>query len=207
MVEEKCSEKTNHGVSLDDQRYQNDETAPFFTTLPVRQAFLGQKYYYQAAAFDIPSGPTNIQSIELPQWLSISAVGDGTFMLEGTPDKLGVFEVVLLAEDELSQSVEQEFSIIVTEQLTNMDERILPVFSCVYPNPVKSVLNIEFSDNPKADAVIEVFNFFGQKVLTKELNSINGKKTQLNMNSLSNGIYIVRLKSGNQSISQRIVKQ
>ena len=56
----------------------------------------------------------------------------------------------------------------------------------IYPNPTSSVLNIE----GEGMVSVEVYNTVGQRVMTQ---AVNGNAVQLNTESLSNGLYIVRI--------------
>ena len=56
----------------------------------------------------------------------------------------------------------------------------------IYPNPTSSFLNIE----GEGMVSVEVYNTVGQRVMTQ---AVNGNAVQLNTESLSNGLYIVRI--------------
>lgn len=58
----------------------------------------------------------------------------------------------------------------------------------VYPNPTSGMLNIEGEDMTS----IEVYNEIGQCVMMRE---VNGNAVQLNTESLSNGLYVIRVHS------------
>ncbi|RAR49060.1 T9SS-dependent choice-of-anchor J family protein [Flavobacterium lacus] len=70
-----------------------------------------------------------------------------------------------------------------------------------YPNPVKDVLNVSYIQNITS---VEVFNLLGQKVITKTLNSNEG---QIDMNSLSNGTYLVKVATENATKTIKVIKQ
>lgn len=69
----------------------------------------------------------------------------------------------------------------------------------IYPNPTNGILNI------KADSLIEsvsIINMVGQK-----LNNVQFSNSQINMNGLPNGVYIVEIKLKNgQIFSKKIIK-
>ena len=56
----------------------------------------------------------------------------------------------------------------------------------IYPNPATSALNIE----GEGMTSIEVYNTVGQLVMKQE---VNGNKTQMNTESLSNGLYVIHI--------------
>jgi endoglucanase Acf2 len=70
----------------------------------------------------------------------------------------------------------------------------------IYPNPVTDVLQIE---SESVDVTkVEVYSILGQKLMerTRELHSIN-------LGELLNGIYLVKLYSGEQHITKRVIKK
>ena len=70
-----------------------------------------------------------------------------------------------------------------------------------YPNPVKNTLNLSYD---KQISKVEVFNLLGQKVIS---NAINSNDAQVDMAGLSNGAYMVRVTSDNQSKTFKVIKQ
>lgn len=71
----------------------------------------------------------------------------------------------------------------------------------VYPNPVSGILSINFQKNVNA---IAVYNMVGQEVLSKtSSNSIS----QVDMSSLTNGIYMVKVYADNQVNTVKVVKE
>lgn len=69
-----------------------------------------------------------------------------------------------------------------------------------YPNPVKSILNIE-NDSPISK--VEVFNLTGQAILNQ---TVNTKSAQINLSNLSSGIYLVRISYKNNIETFKIIK-
>jgi hypothetical protein len=71
----------------------------------------------------------------------------------------------------------------------------------MFPNPVKEVLNI------KSNSLIlqtEIYDINGRKVLISNQNSEN---VVLNISSLANGIYILKLRSERNTINQKFIKE
>ena len=71
----------------------------------------------------------------------------------------------------------------------------------VYPNPVKDVLNLSYTQNISS---VEVFNMLGQQVLAKSVNDTQG---QVDMSNLATGAYIVKIASENQIKTVKVLKQ
>lgn len=70
-----------------------------------------------------------------------------------------------------------------------------------YPNPVKNVLNLKYSNEMTN---VEVYNLLGQKVISKDFNAT---EAALDMSGVADGTYIVRVISGNIVESIKVVKK
>jgi len=70
-----------------------------------------------------------------------------------------------------------------------------------YPNPVKNVLNLSYTQNISD---IAVFNLLGQQVMTKTVNSNSG---QVDMSNLSAGTYMVKVTADNQVKTIKVIKE
>jgi len=70
----------------------------------------------------------------------------------------------------------------------------------IFPNPINSVLNV----NLKFDRTtqIDIYDVMGKKVFTTTINS--SKRIQLR--ELRSGIYIIKLKQDNASLTKRLIK-
>lgn len=69
----------------------------------------------------------------------------------------------------------------------------------IYPNPATHLLNIHSND---PDYTIEIYSSMGQKI--HGFSEVNGT---VDVSSLSSGIYLVRILTGNASAIQKLVKQ
>ena len=66
----------------------------------------------------------------------------------------------------------------------------------VYPNPTSNVLNIE----GEGMSSIEVYNAIGQRVMSME---VSGNSTQINTQSLNNGVYFLRILANDGNVLNR----
>ena len=66
----------------------------------------------------------------------------------------------------------------------------------LYPNPTANILNVE----SEGMTSVEVYNTVGQRVMTMEVNS---NKTQINTESLNNGIYFLRVRANDGTMLNR----
>ncbi|WP_158635191.1 T9SS type A sorting domain-containing protein [Formosa maritima] len=72
----------------------------------------------------------------------------------------------------------------------------------IYPNPGKTHLNInlpEFNNNTH----VEVFDILGKKIYSNSLSTLNNK---ISVSKWHSGVYLVRVSSGEQSITKRFIK-
>jgi hypothetical protein len=71
----------------------------------------------------------------------------------------------------------------------------------VYPNPAAGLVNIDFKAISNNKAKIEIFNLIGEKVMEKVINANNN---QLNLSSLTKGIYYISIKSESLTLTKKI---
>jgi len=69
-----------------------------------------------------------------------------------------------------------------------------------YPNPVKDLLNISYTESLTS---LTVYNSLGQTVISKNVNTV---MTQLDMSSLSSGMYTVTVTSGGKSAIIKVIR-
>ena len=70
-----------------------------------------------------------------------------------------------------------------------------------YPNPVKDVLNVSFTQNISN---VAVYNLLGQQVLLKNVNATKG---QIDMSTLASGTYLVKVNSENAIKTIKVIKE
>ncbi|WNM18306.1 T9SS type A sorting domain-containing protein [Flavobacterium capsici] len=70
-----------------------------------------------------------------------------------------------------------------------------------YPNPVKNILNLSYSQNISH---VEVFNLLGQKMTS---NDFNANTAQVDMSNLASGAYLVKVTSDNTTKTVRVIKE
>ena len=74
----------------------------------------------------------------------------------------------------------------------------------IFPNPVEDILNIDIQDKNLTEAVVQILNMTGQKVYE---GVIAGQLTSININSLTKGVYILRIQTiDNRILNYKILK-
>lgn len=81
----------------------------------------------------------------------------------------------------------------------------------VYPNPVKNNQITLVYDNAKAqsnNAVVEIYNTFGQQVFSTKLNNASGLfQRNIQLNNLAKGVYILKFVQGNDMKTEKLLIQ
>lgn len=94
---------------------------------------------------------------------------------------------------------EGSFRIQITSDLSSSEFDITNLK--VYPNPIKNVLNVSFSQEINS---VEVYNMIGQKVKSVQVNATEG---QLDMSSLTSGAYVVKVYANEQVKTIKMIKE
>ena len=75
----------------------------------------------------------------------------------------------------------------------------------IYPNPTKNIINIKFFENPLTDFDVEVYNNYGTKLIHHHYLR-NESPLTINLNKYKPGVYLLRIKYGNNYYSFKILK-
>jgi hypothetical protein len=116
-------------------------------------------------------------------------------------EKDGVYEVNLKA---VSVNGISEYSqpVSVTKTLTGIEIIDQPQLE-IYPNPVKEILSIDFNYPTEGNIVIEIKDMKGRSVFNQQLTNDGSSHTDLNIQQLKPGIYMLRITNGNRLIGDR----
>lgn len=74
----------------------------------------------------------------------------------------------------------------------------------LYPNPAQNQISINVKNGTSWPSNIEILNTLGQKIMSKNINDTND--LTLDVYSLSNGIYFIRMNVDNENIVLRFIK-
>lgn len=76
----------------------------------------------------------------------------------------------------------------------------------VYPNPASESVNVSFSSEENANAVISVMNLMGQTVYTENVNIHEGcNMVTLSVNNFRSGVYMVNIKTNKGTSTQKLI--
>lgn len=76
----------------------------------------------------------------------------------------------------------------------------------IFPNPVKSTVNISFQNDSDAHIQLVLYDLFGRKVLQKPVASTGEQEKRLDLSALSSGIYLLRIEGAFNDPVWRILK-
>jgi len=89
----------------------------------------------------------------------------------------------------------------------SIDAETLKTPIIVYPNPTESYLNIKFpTEFNSKDIVIELYDVNG-KLVTDNKSKVQDNHINIDVKSLSNGVYLLHLKSDDKKWSQLFIKK
>ena len=88
---------------------------------------------------------------------------------------------------------------------TGISNRIISGMK-MYPNPASESVNVTFSSEEYADAVISVMNLMGQTVYTEYVNIHEGyNMVTLSTNNFRSGVYMVNIKTDKGTSTQKLI--
>ncbi len=77
----------------------------------------------------------------------------------------------------------------------------------VYPNPANTDLNIKFNATEER-STISVYSLVGQAIISTSVSNSTGEVTHtLSVDGLAKGLYIIRVQNGDQTLTQKFIKQ
>jgi len=130
------------------------------------------------------------------------ATGTGA-IASATYTQNGQFFVTVTATNSCG-SVDSTFSITVAG-ISIYEQTLLGASVNVYPNPTKSIVNVELSGDVNKDFSIELLNLLGQPIERKSVRSeLGNANASFDLSGLPKGVYMIRIQSGNAFVTKRI---
>jgi hypothetical protein len=93
--------------------------------------------------------------------------------------------------------------------ITSIDENTLEKDINLFPNPVSDIINLTMNFENASDAQLEIFDAQGKIIANPSLgHKAQGEHTfSINVSNLSNGLYLLKVTSGQSTITKRFIKQ
>ncbi|MDB4727997.1 T9SS type A sorting domain-containing protein, partial [Saprospiraceae bacterium] len=126
--------------------------------------------------------------------------GEVTQSIEVT--QTGNYEVTV--ENEFGCEAEDEILVIV-ENCVGTTEAILDGDLNIYPNPTSGFLNIEMNDFEEGEYKMEVLDLTGRIIENESITVFGDYNTSLDLQSLSGGTYLLKIKSENGILVRRLM--
>jgi hypothetical protein len=74
----------------------------------------------------------------------------------------------------------------------------------IYPNPAKDIITIDFSKNYNGQSIVNIYNIYGSLIKAETLNQ---NQQGIDIRDLSNGLYLVTIKSKESTQNQKLIIQ
>jgi len=172
-------------------------TPPQVTSQPSKVAYIEQLYTYLVSAVDYDGDPITYIGTVIPGWLTFDPASK---VLSGTPaaSNVGSHQVLITLSDGL-YTVNHQFTIEVRPVGVEQVESL----TSVYPNPVRDQLVFEL--NEPVD-LIQVTSLSGKVVIQQEV--LSGESmVNVDVSSLTSGMYMYRVIEGKQVQTGKIIKE
>jgi hypothetical protein len=76
----------------------------------------------------------------------------------------------------------------------------------VFPNPANNILNVQMNEKTDATVQLLISDLLGKPIMEEELSYVGQNKSQqVDVSSLSKGIYMIRLTSGNKAMTRKLI--
>jgi len=75
----------------------------------------------------------------------------------------------------------------------------------VYPNPNDGAFSIVFASDKSKDIVINVYNYIGQKILSRTEKQTSFKQFDIQLHSAAKGIYMVEVSDGRSKVVRKVI--
>lgn len=152
------------------------------------------------AVAPMTAGGQNTQNYTYSYTVGTAAQGNNLFYDNN-------IEVIVWLQHNSSGEVFNAQIATITDILSVDESEIVSAFR-MYPNPANNNVNIQFTPVEAGYSTIEVVNTLGQVVYTEDLGNIGTQYTyNMNVNNFENGLYVVKLKIGDNVITKRLSVQ
>jgi M6 family metalloprotease-like protein len=98
-------------------------------------------------------------------------------------------------------------NIIVKDPASGSEDVLLEELIKVYPNPVRSVLNIDISLKEKSDIRLHLITQTGQILKSYQYSDTSTLRPEINVESLPTGLYFLMIEMNKQTVFRKIIRQ
>ncbi len=117
------------------------------------------------------------------------------------------FNCGMFSKTELISSVLSEERNAIYDEVEESDESFKAMNLRIFPNPVTDILFIESSRRFKDNIQVSIYSISGRLVLSKSFNNCSSHKLELNIGSLSPGLFLCQIKNGDILGYAKLIKE
>lgn len=97
---------------------------------------------------------------------------------------------------------------VLCDQLTSIENQVpFSHLISVYPNPGSGLFTVGFGFESAKNVTLNVYNLIGENVYNEQLYAMPGSSRQVNLNELPDGVYLMEVRTENNSTTQKIILQ
>jgi len=161
---------------------------------------IGKVYFYKDGV--VIGDPVFATTQNISSWTAWEV--PMTFNTLDVPDSATIF-FVTGAYVQHTESILYIDNLSFTGFVTSVPEKITenPILN-FYPNPASDIVNFDIANTNKVDLILNIYNLTGTLVKTEMLKQ---NQQQINIGELSNGIYVVEIKSKEWTEKQKLIIQ
>ncbi len=175
-------------------------------TIYVRYAALGVSLPDTFTGFSIAVGDTSDAKLAISLTHIFNLTADSTFEACAYIDAT-VNATLLIIDDTVQDNDTACVSFILEEKPNSIYTNTLAEQIKIYPNPTQGNLSVGIKGLNAQDLQIAILDITGRTIMTENAKVNINATLELNTQSLSNGIYFIELKSGNEKIVSKFIKQ
>ena len=102
--------------------------------------------------------------------------------------------------------VYQQFTVGLTSSVDELVQQGNPGLN-VYPNPSDGFMYIDVNLNGNTNGIIDVYDMLGHLVYNYQLSDMENNIVRTDLSAFSSGVYFVTLRTGNESMSKKVIIQ
>lgn len=77
----------------------------------------------------------------------------------------------------------------------------------LYPNPTSDIINVSFTSENTQDVILKLYDFTGREVQSQTIDNNGEINAKFDLNALSTGVYLLKIKDGSHTVTKQIVKK
>ena len=177
----------NNQLSLDSRPFNEGKVIP----LGIKSSYM-QDFIIKAQNVAVPdNGQVYLHDKYLQTY---------TQLLQGTEYKFTITKDAASQGDNRFELSMKKAGAAIAQAADGLDVQMVP-------NPATSVVTISYNAAAKAQTTVRVMNVEGITVLTQDLGLQQSGSTQIALDRLASGVYMVEFTSGTQKVVHRLVKE